>query len=151
MACLPVAWHLVDGGKESPLAPGSGCVIGNLSAWFQNVTQPDVLYEETRFLEDPHYAYFMANLNLFSYLVAHHDGKSSNYLRSKEKARPRFSRSITGSPSGPGSTTPSQRIGTSFAYRPFERSQSIDCERSTVRISKDTVSSLNWIKTTKGC
>jgi hypothetical protein len=88
MFCVPARFYRHSGKKVPPLAPGSDCVLGNLSVWLQNVTQPDALYEEARFLEDPSYAYFMANFNLFSYLVAHHDGKPSNYLLSKEEARP---------------------------------------------------------------
>lgn len=88
MFCVPARWIRQSGRKVPPLAPRSDCVLGNLSVWLENVTQPDVLFEQARFLDDPTYAYFMANFNLFSYLVAHHDGKPSNYLVSKEEGRP---------------------------------------------------------------
>jgi hypothetical protein len=55
--------------------------------WLKNVEQPEVLYEQDRFLKDPNYAYFMANIGLLTFLVAHHDGKPSNWLASKEENR----------------------------------------------------------------
>jgi hypothetical protein len=85
MLCMPLQ---VVGKKVSSNVPGAKCVLGNLSVWLLEVTPPDALYDEARFLEDPIYAYYMANFNLLTFLVAHHDGKPSNFLLSKEEDRP---------------------------------------------------------------
>jgi hypothetical protein len=74
-------------GRASPTIKGTTCVLGTLSVWMQDVTVPDVLYDEQRFLSDPQYAYFMSNLNLFTYLVDHRDGRSGNFLVSKDDSR----------------------------------------------------------------
>jgi hypothetical protein len=87
MYCVPLETAKKNRKKASPSVPGTNCVLGNLSVWLQNVTQPEVLYEEARFLRDPNYAYFMANLGLLTFLVSHHDGKPSNWLASKEENR----------------------------------------------------------------
>lgn len=71
-------------GPASPTIDGTTCVLGILSIWMHDVTVPEVLYDEQRFLSDPQYAYFMSNLNLFTYLVDHRDGRSGNFLASKD-------------------------------------------------------------------
>jgi hypothetical protein len=53
----------------------------------KDVTVPDVLFDDARFRADANYAYFMANLNLLTYLVAHHDGREGNFLVSKDERR----------------------------------------------------------------
>ena len=90
MLCMPAQWFRDGGESLPPLAPHSDCALGNLSVWLLNVRQPDEIYEHERFLDDPTYAYFLANFNLFSFLVAHHDGKPSNYLVSKDETRPQL-------------------------------------------------------------
>ena len=84
MLCVPA-----DTSKgEKPNVPGAKCVLGNIAIWLREVTQPDDLYDQERFLVDPIYAYYMANFNLLTFLVSHKDGKASNFLLSKEEDRP---------------------------------------------------------------
>ncbi len=66
---------------------GTSCVLVFGSLWLKNVTVPGQLYEESRFLQEPNYAYFMSNLNVFTYLVAHRDAKPGNFLVSKDEVR----------------------------------------------------------------
>ncbi|MDH3968105.1 MAG: hypothetical protein OEU56_13900 [Rhodospirillales bacterium] len=87
MYCVPLEEVRKKDKNKAPSVPGTNCVLGNLSVWLQNVTQPDPLFEEVRFLKDPSYAYFMANIGLLTFLVSHHDGKPSNWLASKEENR----------------------------------------------------------------
>ena len=61
--------------------------MGVLSIWMENVTVPEVLYDEERFVTDGQYAHFLSNLNLFTYLVDHRDGRGGNFLVSKDDAR----------------------------------------------------------------
>ena len=86
--CLPVTWYQGISKDVPAPSPGTDCVVGNLSVWLENVTLAEPIYDEARFLSDPNYAYFMANFNLFTYLVSHLDGKVSNFLRSKDQTRP---------------------------------------------------------------
>ena len=88
--CLPVKWYEGISKDVPPPLPGTDCVVGNLSVWLNEVTLAQPIYDEARFLQDPSYAYFMANFNLFTYLVGHHDGKVSNFLRSRDEARPQM-------------------------------------------------------------
>jgi len=66
---------------------GTNCVLGVLSIWMNNVTVPEVLYDDQRFVTDAQYAYFLSNLNLFTYLVDHRDGRDGNFLVSKDDTR----------------------------------------------------------------
>ncbi len=85
--CIPVAdATAVDGSKE-PTIEGSDCVLGLISIWMQDVTLPDPLLDDDRFREDPVYAHFLANFNLLTYVVRHHDGREGNFLVSKDDDR----------------------------------------------------------------
>ncbi len=90
MYCAPAELYVVDGEKLPPAAPGANCILGNLSVWMQEVSQPTSIYQEFRFREDPNYAYFLSNFNLFTYLVRHQDGKASNFLQSNDYFRPQL-------------------------------------------------------------
>jgi hypothetical protein len=70
--------------SASPTIKGTKCVLGILSVWITNVTVPDVLYDEERFLTDSQYAYYMSNFNLLTYLIDHRDGRDGNILVSKD-------------------------------------------------------------------
>jgi hypothetical protein len=70
--------------SASPTVKGTKCVLGILSVWITNVTVPDVLYDEERFLTDSQYAYYMSNFNLLTYLIDHRDGRDGNILVSKD-------------------------------------------------------------------
>jgi len=66
---------------------GTDCVLGLASIWMENVTIPDKLYDESRFLQDPTYAYFMSNFNLLTYLIEHRDARVGQFLVSKDDKR----------------------------------------------------------------
>jgi hypothetical protein len=70
--------------SASPTVKGTKCVLGILSVWITNVTVPNVLYDEERFLTDSQYAYYMSNFNLLTYLIDHRDGRDGNILVSKD-------------------------------------------------------------------
>ncbi len=73
--------------QARPQIPGATCRLGVGALWLEDVTVPDVLYDEERFRTDPVYAYFAANWNLFTYLIDHRDGRSGNFLVSTDDAR----------------------------------------------------------------
>jgi hypothetical protein len=62
---------------------GTECALISYAFWLQNVTLPDPLYDEERFLTDARYAYNLANFNILTYLVSHHDTRYGNVLVSK--------------------------------------------------------------------
>jgi len=71
---------------------GTNCVLCLASTWLVDVTIPDKLYDESRFLEDPTYAYFMSNFNILTYLIQHRDARVGQFLVSKDdKQRQLFS------------------------------------------------------------
>lgn len=78
-------YRLVVDRKAKPSLPGGSCVLGSLSLWMENVTVPDVLYDEDRFASDPNYALRMADFNLLTFLIDHKDGRRGNFLVSKDE------------------------------------------------------------------
>jgi len=72
---------------RGPTVPGTNCVLIALSLWLQDVTLPDPLYDEERFLSDPVYAYHLANFNIFTYLINLRDNRTGNVLVSKDDER----------------------------------------------------------------
>lgn len=66
--------------------PGTNCALASYAFWLQNVTLPDPLFDEKRFATDARYAYNLANFNLVTYLVSHHDNRTGNFLVSKNDA-----------------------------------------------------------------
>ena len=70
-----------------PQIKASNCVFGDASVWLQNVHIPEVLYDESRFLAEPNYAYYLSNFNILTYLVAHRDARSANLLVSNYDQR----------------------------------------------------------------
>lgn len=86
--CVPYEVHSRYLGLEAtPQIEGSDCVFGNASVWLQDIHEPDVLFEESRFLKDPNYAYFLSNFNILTYLVEHRDARSANVMTSKDEQR----------------------------------------------------------------
>jgi hypothetical protein len=86
--CITYKHHTKHMGIEvSPQIEGSECVIGNASLWLVNVKVPEVLYDESRFLSEPDYAYHLSNFNILTYLVAHRDTRSANVLVSEDDQR----------------------------------------------------------------
>jgi hypothetical protein len=72
--------------ETQPSVPGTQCVLVNLSMWLNDLTVPDVVYDEQRFLEDANYAYRLAQFNLVTYLIKSRDLRSGNILVSKHDA-----------------------------------------------------------------
>lgn len=85
--CTPLERYRERVGHGSPTIDGTTCVLGIISVWMQDVTVPEVLYDEEHFLSDPQYAYFMSNVNLLTHLIDHRDGRSGNFLVSKDDSR----------------------------------------------------------------
>lgn len=85
---LASARHVeAKGVEETPTLAGTRCVLGVVSVWLDDVTLPAPLLDNDRFNRDYTYAYYLANLNLLTYLIKHHDGRPGNILVSKDDAR----------------------------------------------------------------
>ncbi len=74
----------------APTIPGTKCVLVVLAMWLKDATLPDVLLDPARFVKEPKYAYYMSNLNVFTYLIEHQDGREGNFLISKDDRRQVF-------------------------------------------------------------
>ena len=81
--CIPPAkWR--SGDTHIPIRlPGTECALVSYAFWLENVTLPDSVYDKQRFLTDARYAYNLANFNILTYLVNHHDTRYGNILVSK--------------------------------------------------------------------
>jgi hypothetical protein len=85
--CMPLDAFRRDHPGTSSTLPGIRCVLVLLSVWLQDVTLPETLYDERRFLEEPSYAYFLSNFNLLTYLIDHRDGRAGNFLVASDDSR----------------------------------------------------------------
>jgi len=85
--CIPRDKFMKRGGYAAATLEGTDCVLGLASIWMVDVTVPDKLYDESRFLEDPTYAYFMSNFNLLTYLIQYRDSRKGQFLVSKDDKR----------------------------------------------------------------
>ena len=86
--CIPVDHVLSeDDRKKGPTLDGSTCQLGVAALWLKDITLDLPVLDPERFDRDYVYAYFLSNLNLFTYLVKHHDGRDGNFLASKDPAR----------------------------------------------------------------
>jgi hypothetical protein len=85
--CLPLDRYIQRIPDATPTISGTHCVLGNASIWLTDVTVPEKLYNEARFLTDATYAYYVANLNLLTYLIDHRDGRAGNFMVSQNNAR----------------------------------------------------------------
>ncbi len=86
--CVPLnLWHKYHPEFTMASVAGTNCVLGFVSVWLVEVKIPEVLFDESRFLNEPNYAYFMSNLNLLTYLIAHRDARKGNFLVSKDDKR----------------------------------------------------------------
>jgi hypothetical protein len=85
--CIPRDRYEKRGGYAAATLKGTDCILGLASIWMENVTIPDTLYDESRFLKDPTYAYFMSNFNLLTYLIQHRDGRKGQFLVAKNDKR----------------------------------------------------------------
>ncbi len=70
-----------------PQLPGSACMLVVAALWLEDVAVPEAVYDKERFLEEPIYARYLADFNLFTHLIDHRDGRSGNILVSKEEGR----------------------------------------------------------------
>ncbi len=85
--CIPLErWEPFDP-DDVPQIQGARCVLVVAALWLEDVTMPDVLYERERFLKDPVYARYLADFNVFSYLIEHRDTRQGNALVSKDPGR----------------------------------------------------------------
>jgi hypothetical protein len=80
--CVPMEQWEKHADKRPPTIPGTECILVNLSFWLDDVTVADPVYDRERFLDDPNYAYHLANLNILTYLTDHRDQRSGNILAS---------------------------------------------------------------------
>jgi len=87
--CIPEEVYTVDDDDAEPSFPGASCIFGTLALWLEQVTEPDVLLDESRFYRDPHYARHLANYNLLTYLIQNRDTRKGNYLVSKDDSNRR--------------------------------------------------------------
>ena len=91
LRCVPVArrqkWHDQE---VVPTIPGTSCALLVVAMWLRDVTVPEVVLDRARFLTEPSYAYYLANLNVFTYLIEHRDGREGNLLVSKDDRRQVF-------------------------------------------------------------
>ena len=85
--CVPRERYLKIIGYAAASLEGTDCVMGLASTWLVNVTVPDRLYDESRFLKDSNYAYYMSNFNILTYLIQHRDARVGQFLVSKDDRR----------------------------------------------------------------
>jgi hypothetical protein len=85
--CMPLDDYRAHHPEATATLEGTSCVLGLGSVWMKDVTLPDVLFDDAHFRADANYAYFMANLNLLTYLIKHHDGREGNFLVAKDERR----------------------------------------------------------------
>ena len=88
--CAPLAqWHEGDKDRKQHKTnlKGANCMFIVAALWLKDLRVPEVLYDEARFLKDPTYAYYLSNLNLFTYLVKHQDARRGNFLTSTDDTR----------------------------------------------------------------
>jgi len=60
--------------------PNAKCVLGAMSLWLKDVHPGKLDVDHERFSRDANYAGHFADFNLLTYLIAHKDGRSSNFL-----------------------------------------------------------------------
>jgi hypothetical protein len=88
--CVPLDEFRRFAPDAEPTIEGTRCVLGMVSAWLEDVRVPRELYEPDRFLNDPRYAYNMANWNLMLYLIEQRDGRAGNFLEAKDPTNRRL-------------------------------------------------------------
>jgi len=83
--CEPLShYEGLDGGEAIPTVPGTSCIMFVLAVWLDDVTVADVFYDEQRFLREPLYAYYLANYNIFAYVINNRDNRTGNVLVAKD-------------------------------------------------------------------
>jgi hypothetical protein len=89
MRCSPLPKWNERHDNDVPNIDGTNCMLWQAALWLENVTIPDQLYEEERFLNDLAYAYHLANFNIFAYLINLRDNRTGNVLTSKNESNRR--------------------------------------------------------------
>jgi hypothetical protein len=89
LRCLPPEAFQPVGGNPKPNVAGSRCVLGEVEVWLHAVHIPDHIYDAELFAQDRVYAAHMADMNLFTYLIKHQDGRASNFLLGDDPANRR--------------------------------------------------------------
>ena len=85
--CPPMERWLQHHADGVPQLRGSACILVVAALQLRDVAVPEAVYDKERFLEEPVYARYLADFNLFTYLIDHRDGRSGNILVSKEEGR----------------------------------------------------------------
>lgn len=83
LRCIPLRDYWAIRPRPVPTFEGVPCVLGLVSAWVSEVRADPLRLDPERFEKDPAYARELAHLNLLTYLVAHRDGRSGNFLESR--------------------------------------------------------------------
>ncbi len=85
--CIPMAkWEEMYGPSE-PSYPGIRSVVTSFSLWLEDLTVPERVYDEQRFLTDHTYAWHLANFNILTYLINQRDGRTGNFLVANDDER----------------------------------------------------------------
>ena len=87
--CIPLEISRHSRSDINPTLEATSCVLVALSLWLEEVTVPDVFYDEARFRRDPSYAYYYGIFNILTYLSDHRDNRKGNFLVSKDDQFPR--------------------------------------------------------------
>jgi hypothetical protein len=87
--CAPIDRTASHQASAKPTLEGTDCVLVMAALWLQNVTVPDVFFDEARFFSDPGYAYAYGVFNILTYLADHRDNRKGNFLVSKDDRFPR--------------------------------------------------------------
>jgi hypothetical protein len=90
LRCVPLERfrRVYDAHEAMPTFEGTRCVLGTLTYWVENLTDRHIL-DRVRFQRDAAYRRHIVNLNLFAYLIDHHDPHDGNFLFSTDPERPR--------------------------------------------------------------
>ena len=88
--CIPLDDYRAIDPEAEPNLPHARCVYGTLSAWLDNVHQPEETWTPERFKQDPRFAYHFANLNILTYLIAHRDRRRANFLLADDPLNPQM-------------------------------------------------------------
>jgi len=88
--CIPLDDYRPISKTAVATRPHTKCVLGTLSAWLENVQEPDKAWDPKRFEQDPRFAYHFGNLNILTDLIKHRDAKKSNFLMSTDALNPQI-------------------------------------------------------------
>ncbi len=89
LRCVPLERWMERHSDGTPVILGTTCMLAQVAIWMEDVTVPDNLYEEERFLNDVNYAYHLANFNIFAYLINLRDNRTGNVLVSMDESNRR--------------------------------------------------------------